>query len=97
MRACALGDLAGAERGMIGWARSERADIHNLGELIAALAAEDQRQVLDDLLRMRYAGAPTEGLGARLSRAFRSGLHWKAATASSDPPSVLPVLYPGDR
>jgi hypothetical protein len=97
MRACALGDLAGAERALVLWARGERPDLRNVGELIAALGAEDQRQVLDDLLRMRYAGAQQEGLGARLSRAFRSGLHWKEIGSAPEPVSALPALYPGDR
>ena len=97
LRACALGDLPGAERAMVAWARSERAGMRNLGELIAALADEEQRAVLDDLQRMRYAGGHGEGMGARLSRAFRSGLRWRDAATKSTPAPALPALYPGDR
>ena len=97
LRACALGDLAGAERALVSWGRSERPGIRNLGELIAALADENQRTVLDDLLRMRYAGADPEGMGARLTRAFRPGLQWKDAPSKPTPPAALPALYPGDR
>lgn len=97
LRACALGDLAGAERALVSWSSSERPGIRNLGELIVALADENQRTVLDDLQRMRYAGADPEGVGARLTRAFRPGLLWKERVSNSTPAPALPALYPGDR
>lgn len=92
-RACSIGDLVGAERALIAWARAERADVRNLGELIARLEDPDQREVLDTLQRQRYAGATAEGLGARLTRAFRRGLTWTppAATPTRE---ALPPLYP---
>ncbi|HEY6942177.1 BatD family protein [Dokdonella sp.] len=96
LRACALGDLAGAERALVDWARSERADVYNLGQLAAQLADASQRDVLDDLQRSRYAGeGVAEGLAARLQRAFRGGLRWRVddirAARRED---ALPALYP---
>lgn len=97
LRACAMGDLVGAERALVSWARGERPGVRNLGELITALDNDQQREVLAQLLRMRYAGAATEGLGARLTRAFRDGIAWHdAKTVASEAPA-LPPLYPGQR
>jgi hypothetical protein len=97
LRACSMGDLVGAERALISWARSERAGIRNLGELIGALDDPGQRDVLADLQRMRYAGANSEGLGARLTRAFRSGFSWIKPGSTVAETSALPPLYPLQR
>lgn len=94
LRACSMGDLVGAERALVSWARSEKAGVRNIGELIAALDDATQRDALDDLQRMRYAGAASEGLGARLTRAFRSGFSWTKPTSASIEKPVLPPLYP---
>jgi len=95
LRACALADLAGAERALIAWARHERPDVRNLGEFAQRLADAAQREALADLQRTRYAGAPGDGLAVRLQQAFRKGLAWRdarrAAPASAPP---LPELYP---
>ena len=48
-----MGDLTGAERALVSWARSEKAGILNLGGLSSALADPVQRDVLDELQRMR--------------------------------------------
>lgn len=94
LRACSMGDLVGAERALVSWARSEKAGVRNVGELGAALNDADQREALDALQRVRYAGAKSDGLGARLSRAFQSGFSWtKAASSSVEKPALLP-LYP---
>ena len=98
LRACSMGDLVGAERALVSWARSERPGVRNLGELMAALDDADQRQVLGDLQRMRYAGAPAEGLGGRLTRTFRGGFLWVPAQAPGvENDSPLPPLYPQQR
>ncbi len=95
LRACSMGDLSGAERALVAWARREKADILNLGSLATALDDPAQRAALDELQRMRYAGASAEGLGARLTRAFRGGFAWSKAAVASAPVSPLPPLYPG--
>jgi hypothetical protein len=97
LRACSMGDLVGAERALVSWARSERAGIRNLGELIAALDDPAQRDVVADLQRMRYAGANSEGLGARLTRAFRDGFSWIKPGSTVAETSALPPLYPVQR
>lgn len=94
LRACSLGDLAGAERALVAWARSERPALRNLGEIAAGLGAVAQRDLLNDLERVRYAGANVEGLANRLERAFRAGLTWNQASSSAPASSALPKLYP---
>jgi hypothetical protein len=97
LRACSMGDLVGAERALVSWARSEHAGIRNLGELIVALDDSGQREALADLQRMRYAGANSEGLGARLTRAFRDGFSWIKPGSDVAETSALPPLYPVQR
>lgn len=95
LRACALGDLAGAERALVAWARSERADVYNLGQLAARLVDPAQRDVLAELQRTRYAGGEAaEGVAARLQRAFRGGLRWQVDDAGPRRAEALPALYP---
>lgn len=94
-RSCALGDLAGAERGLIGWGRAENAHINNLDTLAKAVDSDEQRNVLRELQQMRYSGAVVDGLAQRLQSAFREGPAWSgrvtSATAKAGP---LPELYP---
>ncbi|HNR91193.1 MAG TPA: BatD family protein [Dokdonella sp.] len=94
MRACAIGDLVTAGQGLLAWARSERAEVRNLGEVAQRLADVDQCAVLADLERARYAGADSQGLATRLATGFRGGFRWKpdAVVAKSAP--ALPPLYP---
>jgi hypothetical protein len=94
MRACAMGDLVGAERALVAWARSERPAVRNLGELISAIESDEQHVVLEELLRMRYAGVNSDGLGARLSRSFRSGIVWGDRVPARVAVPALPPLYP---
>lgn len=94
LRACALGDLAGAERALVAWARGERAGVRNLGELAVAVDDEAQRMVTIALERARYAGQPGEGVATRLQQAFRGGIAWRAA-ARARRDDALPALYPG--
>ncbi|HKE46715.1 MAG TPA: BatD family protein [Rhodanobacteraceae bacterium] len=94
LRACSLGELAGAERGLVAWARSERPDVRNLGELAVRLDDAAQRDALVALQKARYAGGSSQGLGSQLERAFKGGLAWRAATPASASTSPLPALYP---
>lgn len=95
LRACALGEFAGAERELVAWARAERPGLHNLGQLATALDDMPQREALAELQRTRYAGASSAGLGARLQQAFRGGLSWRAtARRGGEGGSTLPPLYP---
>lgn len=94
LRACSLGDLAGAERTLLAWARRERPALRNLGELHALVADAAQRDVVSELQRARYAGAPTQGLAARLQQAFRNGFGWNDEAAPAAAPSPLLALYP---
>lgn len=95
LRACSLGDLSGAERALVAWARRERAGVRNLGELSARLADDAQLTATSALQRARYAGETTEGIATRLQQAFRSGIAWSdalpRAASTADP---LPPLYP---
>jgi hypothetical protein len=95
LRACSLGDLAGAERALVAWARNERADVRNLGELAARLADDAQRTATSALQRVRYAGESIDGIATRLQQAFRTGITWsdapRRAASTADP---LPPLYP---
>jgi len=94
LRACSLGEFAAAERTLVAWARSERADVRNLGELSARLADLLQRDALAELQRVRYAGAGSQGLGTRLQQAFKNGLAWVDRGALRTPTPALPALYP---
>jgi hypothetical protein len=94
LRACAMAEFAGAERALVAWARGERPDVRNLGELATRLDDGAQRDALADLQRTRYAGAPSQGLGARLSQAFQGGLVWRGGGSERRIASALPALYP---
>jgi hypothetical protein len=94
LRACSLGEFAGAERALVAWARSERADVRNLGELAARLGDPMQQGALADLQRTRYAGAPSQGLATRLQHAFKAGLAWRDEAARRVAVAALPALYP---
>ncbi|HSS06496.1 MAG TPA: BatD family protein [Rhodanobacteraceae bacterium] len=94
LRAAALGELAGAERALVAWARSERPDVRNLGELGVRLQDAAQREALAALQRSRYAGASAQGVGSQLERAFKGGFAWTRPAAASKNASPLPALYP---
>ena len=94
LRAAALGELAGAERALVAWARSERPDVRNLGELGVRLHDAAQRDALAALQRARYAGASAQGVGSQLERAFKGGFAWTRPAAASKNASPLPALYP---
>lgn len=93
LRACSLGEFAAAERALVAWARSERADMRNAGELMAQLDSTTQRDALVELQRVRYAGAPSQGLAGHLQNAFKGGIEWRNhAQPATD--AALPELYP---
>lgn len=95
LRATSMGDLAGAERALVAWARTEHAGVRNIGELKACLESDPQCRVLDELQRARYAGASVDGLGTRLVASFRGGFAWKEAHPPKSEARALPPLYPG--
>lgn len=95
-RACALGDLAAAERALVAWARVERPQVHNLGELVAASEDPAQREVLEELQKVRYAGAEGRDLATRLRRAFRDGIAWQPGAARVAGAGPLPPLWSND-
>ena len=94
LRACALGDLAGAERALVAWSRSERSEVRNLGELAQRLADDAQGSALARLQRARYAGAPADGLATQLQAAFQRGIAWLPAASPQQRHDALPALYP---
>lgn len=94
LRSCSLGEFAGAERALIAWARRERPDVRNLGELAARLDQGAQREALADLQRVRYAGGATQGLAMRLQTAFKNGLAWNDRAVRRPQEAALPALYP---
>jgi hypothetical protein len=94
LRACSLGEYAAAERALVGWARRERSDVRNLGEMALRLSDPAQSAALADLQRARYAGATSQGLATRLQQAFRNGLRWRTDMVASKRESALPALYP---
>ncbi|MBV8156246.1 MAG: BatD family protein, partial [Dyella sp.] len=88
------GDAAAQVSTLLNWARAERAQIQNLGELSHVLASGNQREAIDALQRKRYAGADESGLGDRLATAFRDGFDWRKEGDASTHASPLPPLYP---
>lgn len=93
LRACSLAEYAGAERALVAWARNERPEVRNLGELAGHLDDETQRSALGDLQRARYAGTVSDGLAGRLQAAFKNGIGWRATPGGHARASGLPVLY----
>ena len=94
LRACALGELAEAERSLVAWARSERAGLRNLGELAAQLDADAQLEALAALQRVRYAGGASAGVASKLEKAFKPGFAWVPVARATSRASALPALYP---
>lgn len=94
LRACSLAEFAAAERALVAWSRSERSQVRNLGELVRMLEKSEQREALARLQRVRYAGEASQGLGTQLHDAFKTGLAWRAASASPKGAEPLPALYP---
>lgn len=94
MRAADGNDAPAQARALLAWARSERADLRNLGELSAALASESQRVAIAAVQRRQYGGV-SAGEDTDLATAFARGFAWRGDTGSTDD-SPLPPLYPFD-
>lgn len=79
-------------RRLLAWARSERPELRNLGEVAEALASQEQRAAIEQLQREHYAGV-TVAQRVDLAAVFAKGFAWRQAdTAETDSP--LPPLYP---
>jgi hypothetical protein len=77
---------------LLAWARAERPALQNLGQLREALASEPQRQAIEHLQRVQFAGAAA-GTVPNLADVFAQGFVWQhGESAPSDSP--LPPLYP---
>ena len=87
-------DAAAQVHALLAWARAERPQIRDLGDLAAALADPDQRSAIAALQRRRYAPAGDDGDRAdhALAQAFRRGFAWCADDRA--PPPAVPPLYP---
>ncbi|PWK83513.1 BatD family protein [Fulvimonas soli] len=86
-------DAAAQEQALLAWARSERPQLRNLGELADALAAPAQREAIAALQRQRYAGAPATA-GTALAAAFVRGFAWRDGAGKDGDEPPLPPLYP---
>jgi hypothetical protein len=86
-------DPAAQARGLLAWARAERAAIQHLGDLSAALDDPRQHAAIAALQRRHYAGAAVPEPDANLAEAFRRGFAWRAAGAAGKDSGLAP-LYP---
>lgn len=79
-------------RCLLAWARSERPELRNLGEVAEALASSEQRAAIEQLQREHYAGVRT-AQRIDLAAVFAKGFAWRQAKAA-ETDSPLPPLYP---
>ena len=92
--AAARGDDVPAQiRCLLAWARTERPLIQHLGDLVGALDDARQRAAIDVLQQRHYGAASRHGAAADLGEVFKRGFAWRVS-ASGDPGSDLPPLYP---
>ncbi|WP_430387638.1 BatD family protein [Dyella sp. 20L07] len=87
------GDAAQQSITLLAWARAERPQLQNLGELAQALASDPQRAAIADLQRRHYAGHDMLRLGDQLATVFRDGFVWRTVSDGGGA-SPLPPLYP---
>ncbi len=92
--ACAKTNLSAISNALLVWARDERPDLRNLGELARVLTDANQREALSELERARYGGGADTGLVVRLRHAFAQGFSFEMGSTLGTPNSVLPPLYP---
>lgn len=85
-------DRAAQARKLLAWARAERPQLRNLGQLAESLASGEQRAAIEWLQREQYADAPV-ATRVDLATAFAHGLRWRPA-ADAETKSPLPPLYP---
>lgn len=95
--AVAASDARAAAQALLGGARTERADVRELGALAAALADGAQRDAVLALERALYRDASGENVLAPLERAFASEFAWRASKTTASDAGVLPPLYPERR
>lgn len=93
LAAARSGDVTRQSSALLQWARAERSQVQNLGELAQLLASDAQQQAIGALQRKQYAGMDEPGLGDRLATVFRDGFAWRKASDGGDA-SPLPPLYP---
>ncbi|HET8897689.1 MAG TPA: BatD family protein [Rhodanobacteraceae bacterium] len=86
------GNAVSLARHLLAWARSERPQIQNLGELAAELQAPAQLEAIAALERHRFGTASELDLESVIA-AFKSGLAWRKSTPVKDD-APLPPLYP---
>lgn len=86
------GDLPSQAQALLAWARSERPQLHNLGEVAAALDDADQRRLLRTIEQARYADAAAAPEPDALRKAFANGFAWHQPRPPDE--AILPPLYP---
>ncbi len=87
-------DTSAQVRTLLAWARAERPAIQHLGELIAMLGDDKQREAVASLQQRHYANTPAaDGNDGQLAEMFRRGFIWRVADNGGEG-SDLPPLYP---
>lgn len=79
-------------RRLLAWARSEHPELRNLGQVVDALASNEQRAAIDLLQRQQYADVSAEE-HIDLATLFAHGFVWRR-DGTSETDSPLPPLYP---
>lgn len=85
-------DRPAQARRLLAWARAERPGLRNLGQVVEALASEEQRAAIELLQREQYAGV-SEKNRLDLAAVFANGLAWRPQD-KAEADSILPPLYP---
>lgn len=89
------GDASAQAHSLLAWARLERPEIRNLGDVLERLDDASQRSAIAGLQRRMYADAPYSAGSADLAEVFKRGFAWKHP-AGTGKDSGLPPLYPFD-
>ena len=85
-------DRTAQPRRLLAWARTERPELRNLGQVAEALASEEQRAAIEHLQREQYAGVNADQR-IDVAAAFAKGFVWRQEN-TSEADSPLPPLYP---
>jgi hypothetical protein len=94
LQAARRGDAGEQARTLLAWARTERPELPHLQALAGALASAEQRGIIEDLQRARYAAGGTGPSREALETAFARGFDWHVDAASGADGEPLPPLYP---
>jgi hypothetical protein len=86
-------DRPAQARTLLAWARAERPDLRNLGQVAGALNSDEQRTAIELLQREQYAGVSEEKKRLDLAAVFANGFAWRQVR-KAETESVLPPLYP---